>query len=313
MSEFGVRKTDDMYNKWTVADGDRCRTSNHYIERDGAVGLCVSYDTEAEAQTALDLYLKSQEPDREFEVGARVRVVADEEQLGVCGIVDIARGAQGVIKARGCDNYHGSPHSYEVLLDGENYALFFPSNDLELIETVETVETERTFVGHPEGVLEVKERGPHGYCLECEKKIAEAKHRDIVPVCGECQPFSHHMVNKETTTIRTFDTGATRDTDQGKLDYEGFLHPAVIERYAEYLNKHRIQSDGKLRDSDNWQKGLPIAEYMKSKFRHFMDTWLWHRCGPLRAGHKDIDIEDTLCAELFNTQGMLLEIMREED
>ena len=105
--------------------------------------------------------------------------------------------------------------------------------------------------------------------------------------------------------IRTFGSGATRDTDVGKLDYEGFLSPLVLKRYAEYLNKHRIQSDGKLRDSDNWQKGIPIKEYMKSKARHFFSTWLWHRNKSV-----GIDIEDTLCAEMFNTMGMLLELLK---
>ena len=54
--------------------------------------------------------------------------------------------------------------------------------------------------------------------------------------------------------IRKFETGATRDTDEGKLDFEGFFSPIVMERFAEYMNKHRRQSDGQLRDSDNWQK-----------------------------------------------------------
>jgi len=38
--------------------------------------------------------------------------------------------------------------------------------------------------------------------------------------------------------IRKFDTGATRDTNEGKYDYEGILSPTVIKRYAEYMNKH---------------------------------------------------------------------------
>jgi len=35
--------------------------------------------------------------------------------------------------------------------------------------------------------------------------------------------------------VRTFDTGATRDTEDGKLDYEGFLSGRVLKRYAEYM------------------------------------------------------------------------------
>ena len=33
--------------------------------------------------------------------------------------------------------------------------------------------------------------------------------------------------------MRTFATGATRDTEVEKLDYEGFLSPVVLKAYAE--------------------------------------------------------------------------------
>ena len=108
-----------------------------------------------------------------------------------------------------------------------------------------------------------------------------------------------------TTKIRTFPTGATRDTDADKLDFEGFLSPLVLVRYAEYMNKHRKQSDGQLRDSDNWQKGIPQAQYMKSAWRHFMDWWLEHR------GHKSREgLEDALCGLLFNVAGYLHESLK---
>ena len=62
--------------------------------------------------------------------------------------------------------------------------------------------------------------------------------------------------------MREFETGATRDTNDGKLDFEGFLSPLALVRYAEYMNKNRIQADGKVRASDNWQKGIPREVYM---------------------------------------------------
>lgn len=105
--------------------------------------------------------------------------------------------------------------------------------------------------------------------------------------------------------IREFETGATRTDDKERLDYEGFLSPLVLKRYAEYMHKHRKQADGTLRDSDNWQKGIPVTEYMKSKWRHFMDTWRIVRCGGDEA-----ELEDFLCAELFNTMGLLHEILK---
>ena len=81
--------------------------------------------------------------------------------------------------------------------------------------------------------------------------------------------------------MRTFDTGATRDTDVGKFDYDGFLSPLVLVRYAAYMHKHRTQSDGTLRDSANWQKGIPRDQYRKSAWRHFIEWWTLDRGGPL--------------------------------
>jgi hypothetical protein len=107
--------------------------------------------------------------------------------------------------------------------------------------------------------------------------------------------------------IRTFKTGATRDTDESKFDYEGFYSPLVMQRFAEYMNKHRKQSNGELRDSDNWQKGIPKDAYMKSAYRHFMDWWMFHR------GYEGRDdMEEALCALIFNAQGYLFEILNEK-
>lgn len=104
--------------------------------------------------------------------------------------------------------------------------------------------------------------------------------------------------------MREFDTGATRDADEGKLDYEGALSPLVLQRYTTYLGKHTKQADGAIRDFDNWKLGIPILVYMKSKWRHFMATWLHLK------GYVKTDIEESLCGELFNTMGMLHEILK---
>jgi hypothetical protein len=107
--------------------------------------------------------------------------------------------------------------------------------------------------------------------------------------------------------MRDFDTGATRDDDVDKLDYEGFLSPLVLKRYAEYMHKHRKQADGTMRGSDNWQAGIPKHVYMKSLWRHFMDVWSMHR-GPLRdSQYQPGDLEEALCAVIFNAMGYLYE------
>jgi hypothetical protein len=103
---------------------------------------------------------------------------------------------------------------------------------------------------------------------------------------------------------RVFETGANRDTDEGKLDFEGFLSPLVLERYAQYMHKNRKLKDGSLRDSDNWQKGIPIPVYMKSAWRHFFAVWKSYRIG-------NISSED-LCALMFNIMGMLHELLKDK-
>lgn len=111
--------------------------------------------------------------------------------------------------------------------------------------------------------------------------------------------------------VRNFDTGATRDTDAGKLDYAGFLSPIVLERFARYMHEHRLQSDGQLRDSDNWKRGMPIAEYFKSLKRHVMDLWMLRDGYPQLA--KDTNIESVMCAVMFNIHGMLYQYLRGEN
>lgn len=114
------------------------------------------------------------------------------------------------------------------------------------------------------------------------------------------------------TEMRKFDTGATRDSDVGKNDYEGFIDPLVIEAYGNYMTKNRVQADGKIRDSDNWQKGMTKQVYMKSLWRHFLDLWCIHR------GHKrydkagnEITVKEACSAIMFNVMGYLHEDIKD--
>lgn len=109
--------------------------------------------------------------------------------------------------------------------------------------------------------------------------------------------------------MREFETGATRDKDDNKYDYEGFLSPIALERFAEYMHKHRRQADGAMRDSDNWQKGIPIEAYRKSLVRHVLQCWGAWRDHDMRDDKGEpIDEEEALCAIMFNVQGLLHEL-----
>lgn len=114
------------------------------------------------------------------------------------------------------------------------------------------------------------------------------------------------------TMVRAFDTGATRSSDAGRYDPEGFLSPIVIERFSEYMNSHRVQPDGSVRSGDNWQKGIPVETYMKGMWRHFLHLWTRHRGYQVQDPLATTDIEEDLCALLFNGQGMLFEVIKEK-
>lgn len=117
-----------------------------------------------------------------------------------------------------------------------------------------------------------------------------------------------HIRLNSANAVRQFPTGATRDTEDGKLDYEGFLSPLALKRFAEYMHHHRKQSDGELRASDNWQKGIDFNSYMKSGFRHFFDWWSLHRGIPVQGVTK----QEALCALMFNCMGYLHEELKKE-
>lgn len=112
------------------------------------------------------------------------------------------------------------------------------------------------------------------------------------------------------TKIRIFKSGAFRNSDKGKLDHEGFLNPLVIERFSQYLDKHRVMEDGTMRDSDNWQgffgeKHKDIC--MKSAWRHFLSWWKAHR------GYKtEEEIEDSICGVIFNANAYLLKLLTDK-
>lgn len=115
-------------------------------------------------------------------------------------------------------------------------------------------------------------------------------------------------------SIRTFESGATRGSEEMKADYEGFLSPAVLRRYAQYMGRHRKQPDGSVRASDNWQKGIPQEVYLKSLIRHEMDVWLLHREEKVTDPEtgENVTMEDALCGVMFNAMGMLFEILKQK-
>jgi hypothetical protein len=114
--------------------------------------------------------------------------------------------------------------------------------------------------------------------------------------------------------MREFSTGATRDGDTTKFDYDGFISPLTTRAYGEYMHKHRVQSDGTLRSSANWQRGIPIPTYRSSMARHYQDVksilWGWYCVSGQATDQGPQDILEALCGLKFNVDGLIHEIMK---
>ena len=106
--------------------------------------------------------------------------------------------------------------------------------------------------------------------------------------------------------MRVFNTMASRDGDSKKLHIRRFFSPAVLKRRAEYMDKHRTTAKG-IREPDNWKLGIPVEVYADSLVRHVLDVQLWlDKEAPLYPDN----IEEKLCAVLFNAEGILFELLK---
>lgn len=126
------------------------------------------------------------------------------------------------------------------------------------------------------------------------------------------------MGTKDDGILRGFDTGATRDTAEGKLAYNGFYSPFVMRQFARFMNMNRLQSDGKLRDANNWQKGIPMDVYRESLSRHYQEFWVEvekrDSMGDVpNPRGSDVDLMAAACGMMFNIQGYVLEWLKKND
>lgn len=149
-----------------------------------------------------------------------------------------------------------------------------------------------------------------------EKPHPAFRERPYVPTATDGLGNSYALdraavVSGGRPAMQTFDSGATRNDDSAKYDYEGFVHPEALHAYGEYMHQHRLQRDGSVRDSDNWQKGIPFRKYVKSLVRHSIDLWRMER--GFTVINPDTGSPHTrqelCCAILFNSFGYLKELV----
>lgn len=109
--------------------------------------------------------------------------------------------------------------------------------------------------------------------------------------------------------MRKFKGGATRGNADGKINYAH--SSALAERvWCEYMHQHRIQEDGKLREPDNYKKGMDVESYRTGLAGHNKDIELLLEGHKVFEKGKEVTPFDAIMASKFNLQGLIIELMR---
>jgi hypothetical protein len=211
-------------------------------------------------------------------------------------------------------------------LSGRPLQTFTPTEEQEkeierLIEAgkvVEYVSNDPTEVESRNAIAEVEQRIDiaararelHGHLIaEDETCWCDPLKVQVAPVTVQVK--DEPTADDAKADMRVFESGATRNVEVDP-DYHGFLSPLALHAYGEYMHRHRLQADGTLRDSDNWQKGIPNDAFVRSLVRHVHDLQLvFDGYGELaRQDDRDDNVLLAhLSAALFNIQGMLHNVM----
>jgi hypothetical protein len=142
-------------------------------------------------------------------------------------------------------------------------------------------------------------------CMKCGR-LYGTQHEMGCPMLTE-DHTGYHVVMSDAIppSVRTFETGANRNSDEGKIDFEGALSPNVLWAFGEYMTKHRVLPDGTVRSADNWQNGMPLDSYMQSLMRHVFDLWMIHRGNEAVRPESGelVMLDDALGGIFFNLQG----------
>lgn len=138
------------------------------------------------------------------------------------------------------------------------------------------------------------------------KKLTDREVANMFPVGGVVRGDPGKTIDG-----RTFETGAYRDTEEGKNDYAGFLSPLVIRAFGDYMRKHQLQSNGEMRRSDNWKS--MFGEHhnnvcLSSAWRHFLDLWMENEGFRSRDG-----LDEAIGGLLFNVMSYWYKILVERE
>lgn len=116
---------------------------------------------------------------------------------------------------------------------------------------------------------------------------------------------------RHSSELRNFDTGAIRDNDENKINYQGALSPLVLEAYGAYIQKHSLLPDGTRRNNKNWQNLFGTHEEhrqvcIESAWRHFIDLLMEHDGYNSRDG-----LDEAIGGLMFNIQAYWFSVLKE--
>jgi hypothetical protein len=100
--------------------------------------------------------------------------------------------------------------------------------------------------------------------------------------------------------MRTFETGAVRDSDTNKEDYIETISWTAFKRYAKYMTSKKSRYG-----QGNFKKGIPIESYEQSLVRHLQK----YLANKYEDGTEEKD-DDHLSAMVFNLFGIMHELER---
>jgi hypothetical protein len=95
--------------------------------------------------------------------------------------------------------------------------------------------------------------------------------------------------------ITQFKTGAIRDSQEGKTDYNETISWTALNRYARYMTGKKAKYG-----AGNFKKGIETWSYVQSMLRH-VDKWMRNT---YEEGNDEKD-EDHLSAIVFNVFGIM--------
>lgn len=104
-------------------------------------------------------------------------------------------------------------------------------------------------------------------------------------------------------SITKFNTGAIRDSQEGKEDYIETISWTAFKRYAQYMTGKKSRYG-----AGNFKKGIPIESYEASLVRH-LQKYLSNK---YEGGNVEKE-DDHLSAILFNVFGIMHEECRPKE